>query len=146
MNTDKFKGDENPFKVPEGYFENSRARIMAAIAEEKPSEPVRKINFKSNLYWISGVAASLIIGFVLFQNLYLNPLKDNRMAQEINWFVNYAGSELNSDMLASYVAEEGMEVNVFFEDADDSEQYNLLEVGEIDESFIIEQMMKSENW
>ncbi len=146
INKDRFKGDENPFKVPDGYFQDSRSRIMDAVAVEKDVRPVKKVNFKTNLYWLGSVAATLLIGLLLFQNLYLRPHQENKIAQEIDWFVNYAESELNSGLLASYVADEGLEVSDFFEEIDNSEQSNLIEISDIDELYIIEEMMKSENW
>jgi len=146
LKADKFEGDQNPFKIPKGYFKDSRDRIMDVISDDVSDKPVKRIALRSNLYWISGVAASLIIGFVLFQNLYLSPRQDSKMAQEIEWFVNYTESELNSGLLASYMAEEGLDFSDDIYESEDSEQYNLIEVSDIDDLYIIEEMMNSENY
>ena len=143
--TNKSKGNENPFKVPPGYFEESKARIMHAINEEEIGKAVKVINLKSRLMWISSIAASLFVGLMLFQNLYIKPQQDIKLAQEINWFVNYAGQELNAGVLASYVADEGISVDGSSDNTDVSEQLNLLEFTEFDELYIIEEWMKTEN-
>lgn len=144
--TDRLGGGENPFIVPEGYFEQSRARIMERIAMERPETPVRKINSKSRLVWISGIAASLLVGLILFQDLYLQPANELKLArEEIRWFINFAGTDLNSASLAYYAAEEGLSIDELTNGSNNSEMSSLLELTEFDEIYIIEEWMKSEN-
>jgi hypothetical protein len=141
----KLKEAENPFKVPDGYFEESRARIMDAISKEGIEKPVKVGRLKSRLLWVSGIAASLLIGLMLFQNLYIKPQQEIKMTQEIEWFVNYASLELNSGLLSSYVADEKINIDEFSDNTGASEQLNLLEITEFDELYIIEEWMNSEN-
>ena len=139
-----FEGDGNPFKVPPGYFKESRAGIMDAIGKEVDAVPGRKINMRARIIWASGIAASLLIGVLLFNSFYLRPQQEIRIAEEIEWFIEYSGSDLNTLALASYASEEGFS----FENTDNDyveEQSNLLELTEYDELFIIEEWMKEEN-
>lgn len=60
-------GNANPFKVPEGYFENLADRIMTAIPDDKQHKGVR-FKLRRPLYlrpyaWISA-AAAVVIGFL----------------------------------------------------------------------------------
>ena len=138
-------GNENPFRVPEGYFSESRANIMEAIRQEGLEKDARVIKFRPVITWVSSIAAALLIGLILFQNLYLRPEKDRRMAQELEWFLNYANPELDVDALAYYAAEEGISLDEFNGSYTDSEQSNLLELTEFDELYLIEEWMNLEN-
>ena len=141
----RYRGERDPFLVPDGYFEQSRAAIMESIAREGSRGKPRVLNLRSRLIWVSGIAASLVVGFILFQNLYLRPLQNERIAQEIDWFVNYSGSDLNSATLAYYAAEEGIDLDELTGSDTDIQQSTLLEMTEFDEIYIIEEWMKSEN-
>lgn len=140
-----FKGDENPFSVPEGYFEESRKNILDLIGKEQVIESPKTVGLKSRLVWFSGIAASLLIGLFLFNSLYLEPKNDLKVAMEIDWLIDYSGAELDYVALASYVSDAGLD---FEEDDDgftDVEQTNLLEMTEFEEIYIIEEWIKSEN-
>jgi hypothetical protein len=142
---ERFRGKRDPFLIPEGYFEQSRASIMESIAREGAKKKTRVINLRSRLIWAGGIAASLVVGFILFQNLYLKPLESERIAREIDWFINYSGSDLNSATLAYYAAEEGISIDELTGSEPDVQQSTLLEMTEFDELYIIEEWMKSEN-
>ena len=145
LNIDNFREDENPFRVPSGYFKESRANIMDAIKNEMAEKPVRRLNVKPMLLWISGVAAMLVIGMILFQNLYIKPNSDVQLAQEIEWFINSSGPDLDIGTLASYIVDEGITFEEANIDTYDDENSSLLELTDYDELFIIEEWMKSEN-
>lgn len=53
-------GTDNPFKVPEGYFENLTQRIMDNLPEQKEQEKKTKNRtvFMNAAKWISGIAAA----------------------------------------------------------------------------------------
>jgi len=140
-----FEGDDNPFKVPSGYFKESRAGIMDAIRKELDTVPGKKINMRARIIWASGIAASLLIGVFLFNSFYLQPQQELRIAEEIEWFIEYSGSDLNTLALASYASEEGLSFEDTNNDYSDEEQSNLLELTEYDELYIIEEWMKTEN-
>ena len=67
------------------------------------------------------------------------------MAQELEWFLNYASPELDVDALALYASEEGISLENFNDSYTDSEQTNLLELTEFDELYLIEEWMNLEN-
>lgn len=144
-NTEIKAGKENPFRIPEGYFSESRANIMEAIRQEGTSKDTKVRKLWPAVTWVSSIAATLLIGFLLFQNLYLRPEQDRRMAQELEWFLNYANPELDVDALAYYAAEEGISLENFNDSYADSEQTNLLELTEFDELYLIEEWMNLEN-
>lgn len=145
-NINFFEGDKkNPFLVPPGYFTESRAQIMQKIATEGSISPVKEFKIRTRLLWVSGIAASLLIGLLLFQNMYIKPHRDNLLALEIDWFINYAGSDLNDVTLASYFADEGISFDDPYDEAVDSERAGFLEMTDYDELFIIEEWMNIEN-
>ncbi len=53
-------GTDNPFKVPEGYFENLTQRIMDNLPEQKEQEKKTKNRtvFMNAAKWISGIVAA----------------------------------------------------------------------------------------
>ena len=118
---------------------------MEAIRQDGKEREARVLKIWPAVTWVSGIAATLLIGFILFQNLYLRPEQDRRMAQELEWFLNYANPELDVDALAYYAAEEGINLENFNDSYTDSEQSNLLELTEFDELYLIEEWMNLEN-
>ena len=139
------KGDKNPFLVPEGYFEESRREIMGKIAATKDAGRERKLKIRTRLMWVSGIAATFLIGVVLFQNFVKKPDYELLMAQEIEYFINYSGPDLNVGTLASYIVDEGISFENMNIIPRDEERSSLFELTDYDELFIIEEWMKSEN-
>ena len=138
-------GKENPFRVPKGYFSESRASILKTIRKEGVNSETRTIKLRPVLAWISGIAASLLIGFLLFQNLYVRPEQERRVAQKIEWFLNYANPGMDLDALAYYAADEGISLDDLNGSYSESEHNNLLELTEFDELYLIEEWMNLEN-
>lgn len=72
MNTEKdielLCGKQNPFTVPEGYFESLTGRIMSNLPEESKvvAMPARK---KSHWLGWASVAAACVAGIVVFSNM-----------------------------------------------------------------------------
>jgi len=64
-NLDQFKG-ENPFKVPEGYFENLTTQIMSQLPEQsEKKEPARTVTMMERVRpWL--YMAAVFIGLLLF--------------------------------------------------------------------------------
>jgi len=135
---------KNPFLVPPGYFQESKDRIMGILAEENHNSGTRKVFLRAAVYWAGGIAAALLIGFLLFQNLYMKPQREVRIVEEINWFINYAGPDLNEVSLASFVADE--EIELYYQEDEDInlERSRLLEMTDYDEIYIIERWMEKE--
>lgn len=63
-------GTENPFKVPDGYFEDFQQRLMSSLPERFPAEKtvVRIPLWRKRPFWAS-VAAALVGVVVLFASL-----------------------------------------------------------------------------
>lgn len=64
-NLDKFNG-ENPFKVPEGYFENLTTQIMSGLPEQSVlKEPAKTISMTDRIRpWL--YMAAVFVGLLLF--------------------------------------------------------------------------------
>ncbi|WP_299364303.1 hypothetical protein [Winogradskyella sp.] len=58
--------DETGFKVPDGYFDKLDSEIIKELnAEDKP---VIKLNTRRTLYYVAGIAASLVLMLAIFLN------------------------------------------------------------------------------
>jgi hypothetical protein len=76
-------GDNNPFRVPEGYFENLTEQVMSRIPEEKAVEVPRKA-LVYRLRPVFYVAASVLLAvgsFFVYQNLPEEQDAQMQMAQ-----------------------------------------------------------------
>jgi hypothetical protein len=119
-----FKKD--PFKVPEGYFDNLSDRIMASIGEAPSSETNRRKSLiKPWMIWISSAAAVLVLGWFGISELYLKPHQEKAFQQELTLLVDYFAEELHEGQLAGYVEDYDVEVTfktgVDFQDLIESE-------------------------
>lgn len=98
---------ENPFRVPENYFDDFSARLQVKLDAEQNAVPVKKNNIIRYLKPAIGLAA----GFALIFSLAYWPLKTltpNRTAE------NDVQEISVSDMLFAS-AVEGIDVNSFYE-------------------------------
>jgi len=98
---------ENPFRVPENYFDNFSARLQAKLDAEQNAVPVKKNNIIRYLKPAIGLAA----GFALVFSLAYWPLKTltpNQTAEN-----NVQEISINDLLFASAV--EGIDVNSFYE-------------------------------
>jgi hypothetical protein len=68
---------ESGFKVPENYFEQFEAKVMAKLVENEKKVKVISI-FKQKKFWYPAVAAILIIGILI--PMYLNHNKENQFS------------------------------------------------------------------
>lgn len=87
---DKYKNTENPFKVPENYFENFQSEIMAKITEEKGAEIVPL--WKRIIPWTS-VAAIVCGGIISFNVLTSNSVSVPDNYDDIQSDEIYASSD-----------------------------------------------------
>lgn len=63
-NLEQFKG-ENPFKVPEGYFENLTTQIMSNLPEQPAREPAKVVSMADRIRpWL--YMAAVFVGLLLF--------------------------------------------------------------------------------
>lgn len=98
---------ENPFRVPENYFEDFSARLQSKIDAEQNAVPGRRNNIIRYLKPAIGLAA----GFALVFSLAYWPLKTltpNRIAEN-----NVQEMSVNDMLFASAV--EGIDENSFYE-------------------------------
>lgn len=56
------------FTVPKDYFNSVDDAIMKELSNDADEKPVVKVNFKRSLYYISGIAASLLLLVAIFIN------------------------------------------------------------------------------
>ncbi len=84
-------GKQNPFCVPEGYFENLTGRIMANIPAEEAKvisiAPTKKFSWKG---WTS-LAAACIAGAVVCVNVYNNKtpsIDSSKLMSNVTTYVN----------------------------------------------------------
>ena len=66
--TSKIAGaEETGFKIPDDYFNTVEASVINKL-NEKERIPVIKIRSRRSLYYISGIAASILLLFAIFIN------------------------------------------------------------------------------
>lgn len=76
-------GRENPFRVPEGYFDSLTARVMSSLPEsESKVVPIRR-SLTSRLRPLLYMAASLFIAIAGFTIYKLAPEPDGRQGQAV---------------------------------------------------------------
>ena len=100
---EKIIGKENPFKVPEGYFEGLTDSIMQNINRHE----ARRKNRILKVYRIA--AAAIIIGIVAAGGVFFNMHNDKEMmaekqAQIMDQALDYA--MISNDEIYHYLAEE----------------------------------------
>jgi len=90
-------GQETPFTVPDGYFENLSGRVMGRIAERK----------RRRLVWRWAAAAILIgcvaTGGILFERSYTTQVAEAENIQYIEDALDY--SMIDNMSIASYLTE-----------------------------------------
>lgn len=99
--------NENPFRVPEGYFDDFAARLQSKIEAEQVDIPSKKSTIIRYLKPAIGLAA----GFALIFSLAYWPLKSltpNQVAKN-----NTIEMDINDMLFASAV--EAIDVNSFYE-------------------------------
>jgi len=98
---------ENPFRVPEDYFDNFSARLQVKLEAEENAVPVKKNNIIRYLKPALGLAA----GFALVFSLAYWPLKTLTPDQTVE--NNVQEINVNDMLFASAV--EGIDESSFYE-------------------------------
>ena len=107
------KFQQDPFKVPEGYFDTLSDRILRRIDQDSSIQAVRRTTImRPWMAWVSGIAAALVIGWFGFSELYLKPHQELRFQEELAVFVDYYGEELHEGQLAGYFEQYNIEVTL----------------------------------
>ncbi len=99
--------NENPFRVPEGYFDDFAARLQSKIEAEQSFVPSKKSTIIRYLKPAIGLAA----GFALIFSLAYWPLKSLTPKQVVK--NNTIELDINDLLFASAV--EAIDVNSFYE-------------------------------
>jgi len=136
-NTWKQSRQDNPFRVPENYFEDFRSDIMAKI-KEKPAQTGTPLIRWPVVKWISGVAAALLLAVVGFQQFYLKPQQDIRKEEDTYSLIEYFAQELEDMTMTEFSAENGL-LNM----DDHHESVDLLNWMGIDEMSLIEAVIEN---
>ena len=75
-------GNNNPFKAPEGYFENLTEQIMAQLPEKVIQQPKKLSLWEQAQPWVYMVA--MFVGIWLMVNLFVN-VKQQTSTNEIHF-------------------------------------------------------------
>jgi hypothetical protein len=104
---------ENPFKVPEGYFENFTNRIMDQLPEKGASTPTIIPLWSRIKPWM--YAAAMIAGIVLLLNIFVIAPKSKNAglnltsSAEIDEFYQYYEEQLADKMYHETLYVEGLD-------------------------------------
>ena len=97
---------KDPYSIPEGYFKDFPDRLMEKLVKEEALQAVgKRVLFRPWMAWVSGMAASLVIGWVGFNSLYIKPIQEVRFQESLSLIVDYYGEELHEGELAGYLAD-----------------------------------------
>jgi len=102
---------KDPYKVPEGYFEDFPDRMMEQLNQAimiKPMENRRLM--RPWMAWVSGIAAVLVIGWFGIRTYYWQPLQEVRFQENIALFIDFYGEELHEGQLAGYFEDNKIDV------------------------------------
>ena len=123
---------KNPFIVPDGYFEGLEEQIMSRIRAEQEQKP-RKTSQRRLLYWVSGVAAALLIGFIGYQQFVrpaaTQPVDEDTMLAVVEYFAQ----DFDDLSMANLMAE-----NDLLDEGVDRSDGDLLDYMNIDDLTILE--------
>ena len=95
----------NPFKVPEGYFESLTERTMSAIKsdqekETNKSKPVRRLDVRSLLAMAAAVAAFALVT-TLTVRLVTGGREKFQQAEDNGFYADIAVDEIDTYMIES---------------------------------------------
>ena len=134
------RGDvENPFLVPDGYFEDFQSRMMKVIQGTEKRPRGRVISIKLTR-WVSSVAAVLLLGFIGFQQLYLKPMHDLRAKDAMYSVFEYFAMDMDDLSMTKLIAD-----NEVFDMEASNDQADLLEWMNVDEYSLIEAVLGDTN-
>lgn len=104
---ERFDKNSNPFKVPDGYF-NEFAERMSSFAEAEAPTP--KVPVKVILRPLAALAAIIagvaIITFAILQTIPKQHIADNLMPYSEEEIINFLFSEIDNHTLESFAAQE----------------------------------------
>ncbi|MCC1483553.1 hypothetical protein [Winogradskyella immobilis] len=95
-----FNTKQTGFSVPENYFNSVEDNIISHLPKTKNNVSVISINSRRSLYYISGIAASLLLLFAIFTN------KEEPLELSVDMVESYFESQdINSYELAELLVD-----------------------------------------
>ena len=70
-------GKRNPFRVPEGYFDNLTAQIMESLPEQKPK--AKTVWLRKPMYY----AAACVCALLISATAWLDPMQAHAVQQDV---------------------------------------------------------------
>ncbi len=108
------------FKAPDMYFENLNTRILEAINSSEKSQKAIPLFPKKYLGYAAAIAASLVIGFLIFNTKTDNSNLDSLQFAAIDTYIEEGNLNLDYYDLTSYIDDEDI-TNIKLEDQQFSE-------------------------
>lgn len=128
--------EQTGFSIPEDYFETLESKIFKDLKEEPKSVPVISIFRKKELHYLAGIAASLVMGFFIWNSMDPPSTIDSF---EASTYIENGGVNINTYDLAQLLSEEDItqivQQNQFF--SEESLDHYLLE--NLDESILLQE-------
>ena len=100
------------YRVPDGYFDRLPDRVMNRIGHEGAasfSKPKRRL--APAYYWVSAVAAVLILGWLGISGPFLHSSHEKKLEERLGWFVEFSKGDLNEGVLVEYWVDNELEVS-----------------------------------
>ncbi len=124
------------YTVPEDYFSGLESKIVGALQNEKEQVSVLPLFRKRNLYYLSGIAASLIIGFSILNTVQDSPVIDTADA---SYYIENGGLNLNTFDLAQLLTDEDISEIVDQSDFFSEESLDTYLLEHFDESILLQE-------
>jgi hypothetical protein len=97
-------GNKNPFKVPEGYFDNLSAEIMKSLPEQEQSRKAMTANWRPWRY----AAAALLVAAITATAYFLAPEQGGTEATVAN--TSTIAADNYYEDVADYVMADNMDI------------------------------------
>ncbi len=95
--------NKNPYSVPDGYFAGFADRMMEQLMDpEVAAVRDKRRLIRPWMAWVSGIAAVLLVGWFGMQTLFVKPVNEASIQENIALMVDYYGEELHEGDLAGY--------------------------------------------
>jgi len=130
------KAKDNPFKVPQGYFEGFEERMMAKISADAQASQKRIMPLPL-IRWISGVAAVFLLGFIGVQQFYLKPHQVLINQEAMYNVIAYYAQNMDDASFSAMMADN----EILSVDASQDDAMNLMEWMDVNEMTIIDAMI-----
>ncbi len=98
------RAKDNPFRVPQGYFESFEERVMSRITEESRKESKRILSIPM-IRWVAGVAAVFLLGLIGVQQFYMKPQHDLLNQEAMYEVIAYYAQDLNDVTFTDLIAD-----------------------------------------